>query len=190
MLGEKGIMSDDHGSSTETGNEDEMYLYIVEYEEDAERKRAEYLFNNWKEGTVERPSGLVRVASDVDQDELYEELISKVPPEKVSMYRLDSVDADVSPETVTVEKEVNAEKDTVESFVEYMLSKKKAVLQSPAQNEYEVYTKKGRAKIKYQLSDQQGGTKVNVRISGYPPAPEFIAEFFENELAEYARSQE
>ncbi|MFB6151304.1 MAG: hypothetical protein ABEJ40_05805 [Haloarculaceae archaeon] len=171
---------------------DDRYLFVVDYEDDAERKRVEYLFNNWDDGDVEKPSGLVRVADGVDHDELYEDLVGKVPADQVASYRLEPVEPDVTTERYTVEQSVDAQADAVESFVEYMLSKKKAVLQSAARNEYEVYTKKGRATVTYGVDgDGDGGTTtVTVRVDGYPPAPSFLADFFETELADYANSQQ
>jgi hypothetical protein len=166
------------------------YLFVVSYEDDAERKRAEYLFNNWEEGDIDAPDGFVRIASDIDHDNLYEKLVGKVPAEQVDSFRLEPVEADVDTQRHTVKRSVTAPVDTVESFVEYILSKKKAVLQSASRNEYEVYTKKGRAEVTYRLGESEGETTVTMLVEGYPPAPEFLADFFETELADYAESQQ
>lgn len=174
---------------TDADADTEQYLFVVGYKSDAERKRVEYLFDN-ADGDVSTLDGLTRVASDVDQQELYEKLVSKVPDDQVSAYRLAPLDVQTEPETATVEQAVGAAPDVVESFVEYMLSKRKAVLQSPARNEYEVYTKKGRADVSYSLQGTDTGTTVHVRITGYPPAPDFLADFFSTELKEYADSQQ
>jgi len=165
------------------------FLFVVDYDSDAERKRAEYLFDN-AEGEVSTLSGLSRIAEGVDIEEMYEQLVSKVPEEQVRAYRLEPVDVSAEPEQVAVTQQVTAPADTVEPFVEYMLSKKKAVLQSAARNEYEIYTKKGRADITYTLEEATGETTVEIRIEGYPPAPEFLAEYFERELTDYADSQQ
>lgn len=169
--------------------DDDRYLYIVDYDEDAERKRVEYLFNNWTEGKIERPSGLLRVASNVSHEELFEQLVAKVPERQVEVYQLEDVDTSVEPDQTVVTQQVDASTDAVETFLEYILSKKKAVLQSPTQNEYEVYTKKGRTEITYSVTETEEGVSVRVSIRGYPPAPSFLAEFFETELGEYAASQ-
>lgn len=169
-------------------NDEPRYLYIVEYDGDAERKRAEYLFNNWEEGEINRPDGLVRIAEGVAHEELYEQLIAKVPAEQVSVHELRPVETEVEAETVVVEERIDASVDAVETFLEYVLSKRKAVLQSAARNEYEVYSKKGRAEITYEIIDGDR-VLVRIRVNGYPPAPTFIAEFFRTELADYAASQ-
>jgi hypothetical protein len=181
----------DHSQSDDDGTTDDPgFLFVVDYDDDAERKRVEYLFNNWEGGSIGKPEGLVRLTTDVDYDELYEELVSKVPSDRVESYRLEEMERGVDPETAVVETQVNADLDAVEPFVEYIFSKKKAVLQSPSQNEYEVYTKKGRADVTYQLSEVDAGTAVTIRISGYSQAPAFLAEFFESELEDYSRTQE
>jgi hypothetical protein len=169
-------------------DDSDTYLFVVSYEEDKERKRVEYLFDTHVDGTARKPDGLVRLVEGVDHEDLYADLVSKVPSDAVSAYRLNPVDADVEPESIVVDEEVAAAPDAVESFVEYVLSKKKAVLTVPSRNEYEVYTKKGRAEVSYELS---GGppTTARLQITGYPPAPTFLADFFREELTNYADSQ-
>jgi hypothetical protein len=176
------------GERTDSG--EGTYLFVVSYGDDAERKRAEYLFNNWEGGDIDAPDGFVRIASGVDHDELYERLVGKVPAEQVDSFRLEPVEADVDTQRHTVEESVKTPANTVESFVEYILSKKKAVLQSASRNEYEVYTKKGRAEVTYRLAGSDGETTVTMQVEGYPPAPEFLADFFATELADYAESQQ
>jgi hypothetical protein len=165
------------------------FLFAVDYDEEAERKRVEYLFNNWDDGEISSPNGLIQIAEDVDHEELYQELLTKVPEEQVSVHELTPTKTEVEPETRVVEKEIDASRDAVTTFLDYILSKKKAVVQSASRNEYELYSKKGRAELTYQLSETDGGISVRVRISGYPSAPSFLAEFFETELDDYAASQ-
>lgn len=175
---------------TEPNGDDSDYLFVVSYADDAERKRVEYLFNNWDEGDVERPDGIVRVASDIDHDDIYERVVNKVPSEQVDSFELRPVEADVDRERRTVKQSVSAPADAVKSFVDYIFSKKKAVLQSGARNEYEVYTKKGRADVTYELTRDDGTVIIKVTVSGYPPAPGFLADFFKTELSDYAESQQ
>lgn len=171
------------------GGDESGCLFVVEYDSDAERKRVEYLFNNWNRGSITTPDGIVRIAENVDHDALYEQLVSKVPEQQVDSYRLDAIESDLDKETVTFDQHINAPPDAVESFLQYVLSKRDAVLQSANHNEYEVYSKKGRAEIRYQISDDDGGTVVSMQVSGYTPAPEFLGDFFETELSDYAASQ-
>jgi len=184
------VVTETHAMTTEHTDGERTYLYVVSYEDDAERKRAEYLFNNWDGGEIRAPDGFVRIAAGVNHEDLYESLVGKIPPEQVEAYRLEPAETDIEQERHTVEQTINAPQDAVESFVEYILSKKKAVLQSAARNEYEVYTKKGRAEVSYRLTDADGETAVRFTIEGYPPAPAFLADYFETELTDYAHSQQ
>lgn len=169
---------------------EQKYLFVVSYNDDSERKRAEYLFNNWNDGHAHRPDGLVRIMSGIDSDELYERLITKVPEDHVQAYELTETSPDVDQETAKVERTVNTGREPVESFLDYVFSKRKATLQSPEHNHYEVYTKKGRADVRYTMKTAGDETTVTIHIEGYPPAPGFLADFFKKELKEFSRSQQ
>jgi len=171
-------------------NETERYLYTIQYDEEAERKRVEYLFNNWEDGEIKSPNGLSRMAEGTDNEELYEQLVTKIPEEQIEVYRLQPTQLEVDPDTITVEQKIAASVDAVETFIEYILSKKKAVLQSGARNEYEMYTKKGRAEVSYDIQQRKANqTNVTIKVTGIPPSPGFLADFFRTELQDYAASQ-
>ena len=70
-------------------NDTPLYLFTVEYDEEAERKRVEYLFSNWDSGQITAPNGLVRIAEDINREELHEQLLTKVPEEQVDVYDRD-----------------------------------------------------------------------------------------------------
>lgn len=178
-------MSDDS-----TATSDYEHLFIVSYEDETERKRVEYLFNNWDEGDISRPQGVVRVTSGVAPDELYEKLLTKVPEDRIAAYELDRTEPEVTKETRRIKREINAPKDTVESFIQYVFSKRKAVLQSSERNEYEVVTKKGRADVRYSVSSTNGTTTARIVIEGYEPTLSFLQDFFQQELNEFSASQQ
>ncbi|WP_142860745.1 hypothetical protein [Salinigranum halophilum] len=169
---------------------DREYIFIVTYEDETERKRVEYLFNNWEDGKIDRPKGVIRLTAGVDHDKLYEQLLTKVPEEQVTSYKLDRSDPDIEPSRRTVERSISAPEQTVNSFLEYVFSKRKAVIQSREYNEYEMYTKKGRADVRYTLTTSDGDTTARIVIEGYEPAPSFLGDFFEEELDEFSASQQ
>lgn len=169
--------------------ESSRYLFCVDYENEAERKRVEYLFNNWDSGQIEAPQGLVRIAEDVDREALHEQLLTKVEDDRVEVYSLEPTTMDLEKESLTVEQDIVASKDAVDGFLDYVLSKKKAVLKEPSQSTYEIYTKKGRAEVRPSMDESGNTVTVRLLIKGYPPAPSFLKEFFETELDEFATSQ-
>lgn len=158
------------------------HLVIVDYADDAERKRAEYLLDNWDGGTVRSVDGLARLLDDVEVDDLYEELVAKVPKEHIRVYELDAVEGDVSPTKTEIDARLETDIDRVEWAIESLLNKRKAVTEDAEHNVYGVYTKKGRATVEYELDAQDDEVLLHIRISGYGEAPEFLREFFEDEL--------
>ena len=166
------------------------HLFVVDYEEDTERKRVEYLLNNWEEGEITRPEGIFRLTSGVDHDDLYEQLLTKVPEERITSYELNQSEPTVDKQIKRIERTINAPVDTVESFLDYVFSKRKGVVQSAEHNEYEIVTKKGRADVRYTLSADNGITTTRIIIEGYEPTPSFLSEFFEQELDEFSSSQQ
>jgi hypothetical protein len=130
------------------------------------------------------------VTSGVEPDKLYEQLLTKVPEDRISSYELDRTEPEVTKETKRIDREINAPEDTVESFIQYVFSKRKAVLQSSDRNEYEVVTKKGRADVRYSVSSANGTTTARIVIEGYEPTLSFLGDFFEQELDEFSASQQ
>lgn len=173
---------------SETPDSSAATLFVVDYDTDAERKRAEYFFDS-VEGESTSLHGLTRIVRDGDPSDLYERLVSKVPADAVDTYRLEPLDISAEPETRRIKRRVQGTKQNIESFLEYLFSKRDAVLQTPARNEYEVYTRKGRAEMAYRLEVEDGQTTVRLRIEGYPPAPAYLEEVFTNELTDFSASQ-
>jgi hypothetical protein len=173
----------------ESSDDTPRHLFRVDYEKEAERKRVEYLFNNWDSGEINAPEGLVRIAENVDREALHEKLLTKVDDEQIEVFELKSTSLDLEEQHETAEEDIDASLDAVETFVDYMLSKKKAVVQEGSQDLYEIYTKKGLAEVRPTLQETDDGVTVRIHIDGYPPAPSFLKEFFEAELSEFATSQ-
>lgn len=173
---------------TSSESDEARYLFVVEYGDDAERKRAEYLFNTWDEGEISRPEGLVRIAEGVDHDGLYGELLTKLRASQIASYRLEPLEAPASAEVVTIERDVAADADAVASFLRYVVSKRKG-RERPDGDSYEVYSKKGRADLRFDLSETDGDTHVEIEVRGHSPALEFLAAYVEDELDAFAASQ-
>ena len=164
-------------------NGETSYLVVVEYEDDAERKRAEYLLDNWDDGDTEPISGLSRLVSDVDIDELYQELVSKVPERQISTYELTPVNAQATQQTVRFEYTFDTDTERVEWAMEALMNKRKSVTEDEGENVYGIYTKKGRATIEYDITDlSTDEVQLTGKITGYGDAPEFLREFIKDEL--------
>lgn len=195
--------------------EPDSHLFVVDYEDDAERKRAEYLFNTWENGEITNPDGLVRIAEDVDANSLHRELLVKFRSSQIEAYGLTERDDPETPEARTIERSIDAPADAIESFLQYLISKKKGT--ERGDREYEVYTNKGRADVSYEVTPSENGedsedstesedaedtdgsedsqkseesdTEVSVRISGHPPVLDYLTDYVETELGEFAASR-
>ncbi|QCD67300.1 hypothetical protein E5139_16295 (plasmid) [Halomicrobium mukohataei] len=168
-------------------SEDGAYLVVVDYEDERERKRAEYLLDNWEDGTIESLDGMSRVVRDVDIDELYDQLAAKVPEEELSAYELNRVDTEATQVQATIDETFDdVEAERVEWAMESIMKKRKAVDQgstTDGESLWAVYTKKGRAEIQYDIREREQNTvRLHVVIDGFGEAPEFLREFIEEEI--------
>lgn len=161
---------------------DDAYLVTIEYEDDAERKRAEYLLNNWEEGSVESVTGLSRIARDVDIHDLYDSLVAKIPEGRISTYELTAVSGDANASGERLSLRTAAEPDRVEWAMESVLNKRKAVQEPGAENSFAVYTKKGRANVEYEVRARGEDVVLEIDIEGYGEAAAFLRDYFEEEL--------
>lgn len=182
-----------HGlSQSESDSEDDNrqeYLVAVDYENDAERKRIEYLLSNRSDITVEKLRGLVRLVHTETFDEFYEELSAKV--DDLNHLRVNELSAvDVTPEEkherFTIETEVSREK--VNWAFNTIERKRDATLEDReyedeyGYHQYVTTTKSGTARYSYEMTKHEGMVYVDVHIWGYGGAPETLREFIENEL--------
>lgn len=161
---------------------DDAYLVTVEYEDDAERKRAEYLLDNWEEGSVKSVTGLSRIARCVDIHDLYDSLVAKIPESRISTYELTSVSSDVTTSGERLSLRTAAQPDRVEWAMESVLNKRKAVQEPGAENSFAVYTKKGRANVEYEVHGRGEDVVLEIEIEGFGEAATFLRDYFEDEL--------
>jgi len=163
------------------------FLFVVSYEDDAERKRAEYLFNTWEGGNLYKPEGIVRVAEGVDHEDLYEDLLVKFRSEQIDAYALSSLEAPRTPEQRSIERSIAADPDTVRSMLQYLISRKKG--EETGDGMYEVYTNKGRADVEVSLSTEAEETTVVIQVQGHPPVIDQLTTYLEAELDEFEASR-
>jgi len=168
-------------------SDDREYLVVVDYEDERERKRAEYLLDNWDEGSVDTLDGMARTVKGVDIDELYDQLAAKVPEEELSTYELTRVDTEATRVQETIDEtfdDIDAER--VEWAMESIMKKRKAVDQGTTSDDdslWAVYTKKGRAEIQYDIREQgSSAVELHVVIDGFGEAPAFLRDFIQEEI--------
>jgi len=161
----------------------DSYLIVVDYEDDAERKRVEYLLDNWDHGNVQSLSGLSRIVEDDNIDALYEELVTKVPENQIDIFGLSDVDTHVAKQEVRLDEKFATSRDKVEWAMEAIMNKRKTIEKDPKMNIYNVYTKKGRSTVEFSITEMpEGKVHLTGTISGYGEAPGFLKDYILDEI--------
>jgi len=166
------------------------YLFIVDYEDDAERKRIDYLLEKWRErARVSKPKGLTFVIETEEIDKFAEELFSKLNPEssgKVEVFALHEKDlqSKIQPNKLVIEYQSEESPGTVKKFLEYVFSKNNIRYYSSdiKSTKYFTLTRKGRVDIEVIIESRKNGTRVKLLFSGYGEAVEYVSEKLKEDL--------
>jgi hypothetical protein len=158
-------------------------LYIIEYGNENERKRAEYTLKNWEDADVERPTGTIRIVETENQEGLMNKLISTIPYDHIRAFDLDDIEIDENIETLTLERTLSASQEGIETTLEFMLSQRSGALIDPSENKYEV-DDKGPAEVSYEFGETEDPdvTEVTITISGAPQTTQHLLNSFREEL--------
>lgn len=163
------------------------YIIFVAYDNDAERKRIDYLLGKWSSrATVKKPKGIVFYIETNDVQEFLEDLFSRVEgnvEEKIRVYSAKRIEKRIRAKRRILKYVVPEEKKVVERFIEYLLSKMNASY-FRSENEgkvYSIYTRKGRAGISV-IIEGNGRTEVTFEIESYGDAVDLLAERIDEEF--------
>jgi len=166
------------------------YLFVIDYADDAERKRIDYLLEKWKErARISKLKGLTFVIETEEVNRFAEELFSKLNPEsfkKVETFVLWEKDlqSNIQPNKLVLEYQSKEPLDTVKKFLKYVFSKNNIRYYSSDVNsaKYFTLTRKGRVDIEVVIKPTNKRTEVKLLFSGYGEAVEYVAEKLKEEL--------
>lgn len=162
---------------------DASYLIVIDYEDDAERKRAEYLLDNWDDGSVDSLQGLSRIATELNIQELYEDLVTKVPQDRITVQELNEVQTEAAQQKSEFDIQFDTNKEKIEWAIEAIMNKRKTIEKNKDENIYGVYTKKGRGTVKFTISDAPDDQiQLIGEITGFGDAPVFLKQYILDEL--------
>lgn len=162
---------------------DASYLIVIDYEDDAERKRAEYLLDNWDDGSVDSLQGLSRIATELNIQELYEDLVTKVPQDRITVQELNEVQTEAAQQKSEFDIQFDTNKEKIEWAIEAIMNKRKTIEKNQEENIYGVYTKKGRGTVKFTISDAPDDQiQLTGEITGFGDAPVFLKQYILDEL--------
>ena len=166
------------------------YLFIVDYEDDAERKRIDYLLEKWRErARISKPKGLTFIIETEEIDKFAEELFSKLNPEssrKVEVFALHEKDlqSKIQPNKLILEYQSEEPPETVEKFLKYVFSKNNIRYYSSdiKSTKYFTLTRKGRVDIEVIIEPKKNKIQVKLLFSGYGEALEYVVKKLKEEL--------
>lgn len=166
------------------------YLFIVNYDDDAERKRIEYILEKWQErARISKPKGTAFIIETEEIAEFTEELFSKLNPDpskKVESFMLQEKDlrAQIRINKRILEYQSDEPLEVIKKLLEYILSKNNARYYSSdlKSTKYFILTRKGRVDIETSLKKERGGTRIKLLISGYGDIVEYMARKLKEDL--------
>ena len=162
----------------------EEYLVVLDYTDEAERKRVEYLLNNREDTAVSPVRGFVRLAETDDLNGLYEDLSAKVDDvDDLSLHRLEDVDTTPSETHLDFEVTTEVDEERIEWLFESLMNKRDAAPADIDQGMYVMSTRKGTARCWYTITDNPDRTvTVTVNTAGYGEAPGAARKFLQDEM--------
>ena len=163
-----------------------MYLIVASYENDAERKRIEYIMEKWRGRIgISKPDGIITFVDTGDIGELVEELYSRVSArENIKLYNIEEIEPDINELEKEITRQIAEKQETVEKLLDFIMARQKAVLKisDPIEKVYEIYTKKGKAEISTSLRETDSYVTLHLRISGYGEVVDHLYNKLSDEL--------
>lgn len=167
-------------------------LYIIEYGDENERKRAEYALKNWEGAEVERPTGTIRIVEAENQEGLMNRLISSIPYDHIRAYDLSDVEISENIEEVTLKRTLSASREGIETTLEFMMSQRSGEIIDIGEDEttYEI-DDKGPAEVSYKFLDssEPNKTEVEITIKGAPQTTQHLYNNFRDELDQFEQNR-
>lgn len=169
-----------------------MHLINIDYSSDAERKRIEYIFNKYEAetGDIDKLSGVSRIIRDDDVDRILSELYLRTHPENIRVYKLAEMTTKTALDSNTIETRLAGNKESVESFIGYLLAQRKAVF-SRKIGDLKLYTsatRKGYAEIKVGISQKEEEVMVHIEIRAEEPNRTYLRDYFTEQLEVFRKS--
>jgi len=162
-----------------------MYLVVVNYEGDIERKRVDYLIEKWsKRGKIEKIKKTALIVDVDDIDEFIGEISSKLEgneEEKLKLYKIEEVRKKIPKKRKTLKYEIK-DREFIEKFItEYLMAKMGGSYVSSIGNtaKYEVYTKKGKGIIRITINPSHA----IFEIEGYGEVVNYLSEKIDEEMS-------
>lgn len=156
-------------------------LLVVNWSDDAERNRASQVINSYNSDLLERPQGTVRmVHQDVDVNGLADELLARLPSEKVHLFELDEEEITGSAVGDSLAYEFDKRQEELDNLLNFIITNHRGRMTSPSERRYEITSRKGRAEVWFETGDNNQSVKIY--FEGSPESIEHLKESFRESL--------
>jgi hypothetical protein len=165
---------------------------VVSYDNDSQRKRAEYQMDE-KSDNFDTYEGLVRrfEGSEEEFQERYQTLVEKVGEENLRVETADEVDMGELEVSTELSYDLGIEEGSVTGFLNYWFNSQAPGGEKTGENSFDLYSKKfGSAQVEYETESTEDGTSVRTEWqAGSEEALAGFTELFEDELDQFEASQ-
>ena len=166
-----------------------MFLLILDYESDAERKRIDYAIERWqKKLKISKPKGTIIVIDGKQEriDEFVEDLCSRLEKseKKVTVHKITDYEPEIEKNVEKIFYQTKEKREFLEKFIDYLMAKISASFEYNTKigKVYKLYTKKGQANLEIILRNGSEGTNLTIAIDGYGNVVDFIKNKIDNEI--------
>ena len=165
-----------------------QHLLILDYKNDAERKRIDYTIEKWSAKanvTVTKPKGVVVLFEGDTLSRFVEDVCSRrdAASELPKIYALNECVPFVVEKTQQLEFSTAKSADIVENFVNYLLAKQSAAFEfsDGSKKVYAARTRKGLARIVVDIEPGKN-TRCRITVEGYGEVVDFVAGKIDDEM--------
>jgi len=169
-----------------------MFLLILDYESDAERKRIDYAIERWQRSLdINKPKGTIILVDGKQSkiDDFVEDLCSRLDDseKKVTIHTIEQYVPEIEKNIRTISYTTPEQKEYLEKFIKYLMAKINASYEYKTDigTVYNVYTKKGQATLTISLQSGESTTHIRISIDGYGDVVEFISDKINSEMSTY-----
>jgi len=166
-----------------------MYLLVLDYETDAERKRIDYTVEKWQgELKIRKPRGTTIVVEGDKKtvEKFVEDLCARLErsEEKIEMYKIEEHKPEIEKNEKKLFYESTEDEAYIKKFIDYLMTKLNASYQykSKIGKVYKMYTKKGQTNLEVSIKNKDGETVVTITLEGYGDVVDFISNKIDGEM--------
>lgn len=165
---------------------------VVAYDDDSQRKRAEYQLDE-KSDNFETYGGMLRRFEGPEEEfeETYQTLVEKVGEDNLRVETAEEVDMENFEVSDSINYDLDVSEESVTGFLNYWFSSQAPGSEKKGEKSFELYSKKfGSANVEYDTESTESGTQVQAHWeAGSEEALSGFTELFEEDLDQFETAQ-